>query len=409
MGTRVRSKRGSKSLLNEYYELRVDGGKAYVKSDSFGKIYSIDAIIFDCDGVLIDARRSYDEAIRRTIQHIFAQLTGCPLSLSTIPKEAIYNLRLSGGFNFDWDTTYVIALALFKNLPKRFQEAFSEAAKQIEAEEAIQRLTAASSKLSGRMPKDYFKKKGKTLREALIKITQSRPEDREAAERLILESAEREGCAEHLKDFINFLAYTSEAPRNIISVVFDTYFYGPEPFKELYGFESWLSVRNGLIEKERLIITEETLKALREMLGEGKLGLATGRSSLATKKTLGGLLNYFNSRGMVFLEDLKFKMGGSETLIKPYVKPQPYALLEAAAGLGDVRSVLYVGNSAEDYIMAKNANGVKKIFSFAGCYALQNSPGKMIKLFKDAEAAIIIPTVNDLPKVLEYVRGVRGG
>jgi len=396
-------------LLNEYHELSVDGGRAYVKSDSFEKIYSIDAIVFDCDGVLIDARRSYDEAIRRTIQHIFAQLTSCPLPLSTIPKEAIYNLRLSGGFNFDWDTTYVIALALFKNLPKRFQEAFSEAAKQIGAEEAIQRLTAASSKLSGKMPKNYFKQNGETLRGALIKFTESRPEGREAAERLILESAEREGCAEHLKDFINFLAYTSEAQRNVIAVVFDTYFYGAELFKELYGFESGLSVRNGLIEKERLIVTEETLKALTDMLGKGKLGLATGRSSLATKKTLRDLLNYFNIRGMVFLEDLKFKMGGSETLIKPYVKPQPYSLLEAAAGLGDVRSVLYVGNSAEDYIMARNANSVKGIFSFAGCYALQNSAGKIIKLFMDAGAAIIIPTVNDLPKVLEYVRGVRGG
>ena len=395
-------------MSNEYQELNLEGGRAYIRSDSFEKIKSLDAIIFDCDGVLIDTRRSYDEAIRRTVQHIFTNLTNIPLPLSTMPKEAIYNLRLSGGFNFDWDTTYIIALALFKNLPKRFQEAFSEAAKQIDAEEAIQRLKATSSKLSGRLPKDYFKKNGKMLRDALIKLTNSRPEDREAAERLILESAEREGCAEHLKDFIKFLAYTSEAPRNMISVIFDTYFYGPKLFKELYGFESGLRVRKGFIEKERLIVTEETLKALEEMIGEGRLGLATGRSSLATKNTLGDLLNYFNSKGMVFLEDLKYKMGG-ESLIKPYVKPQPYSLLEAAAGIGDVNSVLYVGNSSEDYVMTENANNVKRIFLFAGCYALQKTPNKMIKLFKGAEAAIIVPTVNDLPKVIEYVRGVRGG
>jgi phosphoglycolate phosphatase-like HAD superfamily hydrolase len=395
-------------LPNEYRELSLDGGRAYIRSDSFEQIKSLDAIIFDCDGVLIDARRSYDEAIRRTVQHIFTNLTQTHLPLSIIPKEAIYNLRLSGGFNFDWDTTYVIALALFKSLPKRFQEAFSEATKQIDAEEAIQRLTAVSSKLSGGLPKDYFRENGKRLREALIKLTKSRPDDREVAERQILESAEQEGCAEHLKDFIRFLAYDSEAPRNIISIVFDSYFYGSKFFKELYGFESGLRVKNGLIEKEKLIVAEETLKALEEMLGEGRLGLATGRSSLATKKTLGDLLNYFNSRGMVFLEDLKYKMGG-ESQIKPYVKPQPYSLLEAASGLGEVKSVLYVGNSSEDYIMTKNANCVKSIFLFAGCYALQNTPSKVIKLFKSAEAAIIIPTVNDLPKVLEYVRGVGGG
>ena len=396
-------------MPNEYQELDIEGGRAYIRSDSLEQIKSLDAIIFDCDGVLIDARRSYDEAIRRSVQHIFTNLTHTPLPLNTIPKEAIYNLRLSGGFNFDWNTAYVIALALFKSLPKRFQEAFSEATKQVNAEEAIQRLTAASSKLSGRLPKDYFRENGKRLRETLLKLTESKPEDREVAERLILESAEQEGCAENLKDFIRFLAYTSEAPRNIISIVFDTYFYGSKLFKELYGFESGLRVENGLIEKEKRIVTAETLKALEEMLGEGRLGLATGRSSLATKKTLGDLFNYFNSSGMVFLEDLKYKMGGSESLIKPYVKPQPYSLLEAASGLGDARSVLYVGNSSEDYLMTKNANSVKRIFLFAGCYALQNTPSKMIKLFKEAEAVIIIPKVNDLPKVLEYVRGVRGG
>jgi len=395
-------------LPNKYQELNLEGGRAYIRSDSFEQIKSLDAVIFDCDGVLIDTRTSYDEAIRRTVQHIFRNLTSNPLPLNTIPKQAIYNLRLSGGFNFDWDTTYVIALTLFKNLPKRFQEAFSEATKQIDAEEATERLTAASSKLSGRLSREYFKENGKRLREALIKLTQSRPRDREVAERLILESAEREGCAKHLKDFIKFLAYTSEAPHNMISVLFDTYFYGPTLFKELYGFESGVKVRKGLIEKERLIVTEETLKALEEMLGEGRLGLATGRSSLATKKTLGDLLNYFNSKGMVFIEDLKYKMGG-ESLIKPYVKPQPYSLLEAAAGIGDVKSVLYVGNSSEDYIMVRNANSVKRMFLFAGCYALQRRPSKMIKLFKDAEAVIIIPTVNDLPKILGYVRGVRGG
>lgn len=409
MGMRVRSKRGSGRVLKGYEEIRLEGGRGYIRLDSFEKIKSVDAIVFDCDGVLIDARNSYDAAIRRTVQHIFEKLTGCVFPISIVPKRVIYNLRLSGGFNFDWDTTYVIALMLFKKLPKRFQEAFSEAAQNIEAETAVQRLIAVSSELGGKLPEDYFRKDGEGLMKSLMELIQSRLADREAAEKLLLESAEREGGARYLKDFIRFLAYPSEAQRSIISVVFDAYFYGSEHFKTLYGFESGLGVKRGLIEREKRIVAEETLKALRDMLGEGRLGLATGRGSLAAKKTLGNLLDYFNSRGMVFLEDLKYKMGGNDSLIRPYVKPQPYSLLEAAAGIGDVNSVLYIGNSAEDYILTRNANCVKRIFLFAGCYALQNSPSKMVKLFKDAEADLIIPTVNDLPKVFEYVRGVRGG
>ena len=402
MLTRGQSKKG---LLSRYEELRTDGGSAYIKLDSVEKIKSVDAIVFDCDGVLIDARYSYDAAIRRTLQHIFETLTGCRFPMSIIPKRVIYNLRLSGGFNFDWDTTYVTALMVFKHLPKQFQEAFSAASQQADGRTAVQRLLAVSSNLMDGLPKDYFQNNSERLRAKLLKISESRLADRDAAERLLLYSAEREGSAQYLRDFIKFLAYPSEASQSIISVVFDTYFYGSEFFRELYGFESELRVERGLIEMEKCIVKEETLKALRYMLGEGRMGLATGRGSLAAKKTLRDLLSYFSSRGMVFLEDLKYKMGGKDSSIKPYVKPQPYSLLEATAGIGDAKSVLYVGNSAEDYMLTEKANQIKRIFLFAGCYALQDGSSKMIRLFKDADAAMIIPTVNDLPKVLGYVKG----
>jgi len=401
MLTRSQSKKG---LLNEYKEIEAEGGSVYIRLDSFERIKAVDAIVFDCDGVLIDARFSYDAAIRRTLQHIFETLTGCRFPISIIPKKVIYNLRLSGGFNFDWDTTYVTALMVFKHLPKQFQKAFSAASKQEEGKTAVQRLLAASSVLLGKLPKDYFRINGVRLRAKLLKISKSRITDREAAERLLLDSAEKEGSAQYLRDFIRFLAYTSEASQSIISVVFDTYFYGSELFRELYGFESELRVERGLIEMEKCIVKEETLKGLRDMLGEGRMGLATGRGSLAAKKTLGDLLSYFNHKAMVFLEDLKYKMGWNEALIKPYVKPQPYSLLEATAGIGDAKNVLYVGNSAEDYILTERANQIKRVFLFTGCYALQNGRNKTIKLFKEAKADMIIPTVNDLPRVLEYIK-----
>lgn len=66
--------------------------------------------------------------------------------------------------------------------------------------------------------------------------------------------------------------------------------------------------------------------------------------------------------------------------------------------------MLYVGNSAEDYILTERANQIKRVFLFTGCYALQNGRNKMIKLFKEAKADMIIPTVNDLPKVLGYIK-----
>lgn len=402
MGMRARSRSGYRGLLNSYKELWVDNGRAYLKLESLEALKAIDAIVFDCDGVLIDARCSYDATIRKSVQIIFELLTGCKVPLSIIPTNAIYNLRLSGGFNFDWDTTYVITLALFANLPKDFQRAFSEAIKRTEGNTAVQRLLSASSILQGRLPKNYFKKESKTIRERLIQFTERKIADRDAAEDLLLHLAERENYLQHLKDFMGFLSYRSEAQQSIISVVFDECFYGAELFRELYGFEGELGIEHGLIEKEELIVTADTLESLTNIIGEGKLGLATGRGSLAAKKTLGKLLNYF--KASVFLEDLKYKMGGRDDLIRPYVKPEPYSLLEAAAGIGAKRAVLYVGNSSEDFILVDKANKVKRMFLFAGCYAHQNNKSRMMNLFAEAKADIILPTVNDLPTIIGAIK-----
>ncbi|MEM3427496.1 MAG: hypothetical protein QW212_04410, partial [Nitrososphaerales archaeon] len=325
-----------------------------------------------------------------------------------IPIDVIYNLRLSGGFNFDWDSTYVITLMLFTSLPKDFQKAFSEVAQRLEGKTATQRLVSASSTLRGKLPKDYFQREGSKIKQKLKQLTKTKIADKDAAVGLLLQLAEREGYLQHLRDFIRFLNYPSEAKQSIISTVFDEFFYGAELFKQIYGFKGELGVKHGLIEKEERIVSLETLKALTEMLGEGRLGLATGRGSLAAKKTLGEALNYFNSKAMVFLEDLKYKMGGRDDLIRPYVKPEPYSLLEAVASISGTNAVLYVGNSSEDFILVNKANKVKNIFLFAGCYALQNHSGKMLNLFAEAKAEMILPTVNALPKVLKVIKGEQG-
>ncbi|MEM4201343.1 MAG: hypothetical protein QXR91_07335 [Nitrososphaerales archaeon] len=408
MGTRYQSRRELRGLLDAYKELRVDGDGAYIRLSSLENLKAVDAIVFDCDGVLIDARRSYDAAIRKSIQHIFTSLTGCRMPLSIIPIDVIYNLRLSGGFNFDWDSTYVITLMLFTSLPKDFQKAFSEVAQRLEGKTATQRLVSASSTLRGKLPKDYFQREGSKIKQKLKQLTETKIADKDAAVGLLLQLAEREGYLQHLRDFIRFLNYPSEAKQSIISTVFDEFFYGAELFKQIYGFKGELGVKHGLIEKEERIVSLETLKALTEMLGEGRLGLATGRGSLAAKKTLGEALNYFNSKAMVFLEDLKYKMGGRDDLIRPYVKPEPYSLLEAVASIGGTNAVLYVGNSSEDFILVNKANKVKNIFLFAGCYALQNHSGKMLNLFAEAKAEMILPTVNALPKVLKVIKGEQG-
>lgn len=79
---------------------------------------TIDSIIFDIDGTLIDVSRSYREAIRRTAGDFLGRI------VSQLEIDAV---KAQPGFNNDWDATY----ALVSNRPNppahqivktRFQE-----------------------------------------------------------------------------------------------------------------------------------------------------------------------------------------------------------------------------------------------------------------------------------------------
>jgi len=58
----------------------------------------IDLVVFDVDGVLVDARQSYDAAARRTVEHFLG-----PRSGGWLTDAEMAALRAVGGFNDEWD------------------------------------------------------------------------------------------------------------------------------------------------------------------------------------------------------------------------------------------------------------------------------------------------------------------
>lgn len=60
---------------------------------------SLDAVLFDMDGVLVDVSRSYRRAIEETVEHF----TGRDIGPNTIQRYKNY-----GGFNDDWKLTHAI-------------------------------------------------------------------------------------------------------------------------------------------------------------------------------------------------------------------------------------------------------------------------------------------------------------
>ena len=76
------------------------------------KYFNIDCIIFDIDGVLIDVTKSYNEAIKNTVQFVVGNMIKRDNLKDLVTDKIILKFRQTGGFNNDIDTSYAISLAL---------------------------------------------------------------------------------------------------------------------------------------------------------------------------------------------------------------------------------------------------------------------------------------------------------
>ena len=62
---------------------------------------NVDAVVLDVDGVLVDVADSYRRAVVESVDHVYGD---------SLAREAIQRFKDAGGFNNDWDVTYVVAL-----------------------------------------------------------------------------------------------------------------------------------------------------------------------------------------------------------------------------------------------------------------------------------------------------------
>ncbi|HET9774173.1 MAG TPA: hypothetical protein VFP25_04220, partial [Nitrososphaeraceae archaeon] len=86
----------------------------FISSNTKYNNIRVTSIIVDIDGVLIDVRRSYNEAIKKTTRFITNHLKTYG-SKNIVSDNIISRFRQSGGFNNDTDTSYAITLTLLLN------------------------------------------------------------------------------------------------------------------------------------------------------------------------------------------------------------------------------------------------------------------------------------------------------
>lgn len=305
-----------------------------------------DCALFDIDGVLVDIRKSYNEAIKKTVDFVLVQ-SGIKMR-NIVTDKLILKFRQSGGFNNDTDTSYAIALAVFL------------------ASSQQKKITVSG------------------VRSFLLQVARN-------ADETGIESVEGFLAKKYdISKIKEMLAYPASVKDSYIGRVFDELFYGPKLFKKQNGLvPKYCTDTRPLIENDKLTVNKKTMKLLHEKF-DGRLAIVSGRSRLAAEYSLNSMMQYFDIDACVFLEDEK----------REYAKPNPYAAKKAMKAM-DAKNAVYCGDSSEDMLMARRAQEETGLpIAFVGIYGYSPEPTKTRALLIEEGAEAVVKNVDLLPKLL---------
>ncbi|MDC0387857.1 HAD-IA family hydrolase [Nitrosopumilus sp.] len=312
--------------------------KGIYVDDSFDPT-TLDSIIFDCDGVLVDITNSYDQTIIKTAKYVLETLAKINDSIQ-IDFKIIDGFKSTGGFNDEVDLTYAAILSI-----------------------------VAAKKL----------KKDQTEFINLV-INNSDSTGIKSVETFIKNQVD-------ISEIIEQLSYPGSHKDNILYQIFDQLFYGPELYSKLFQNTSKFS-ESGLIEND-VIIFNNVLADKLENKFHKQISMVTGRGKASVKYSLKNLLEKFDLQNSMFLEDEPRELA----------KPNPQSLVNSITGMNS-KSCLYVGDSMEDFIMAKKATILGNKTTFCGIIGTSKNPEEKLQLFEQNEAILVLDSINLLPKVL---------
>ena len=342
----------------------------------------MDSMVFDCDGVLIDTKGSYDAAITYTADSLIRRMFGVSLPWKENTGPLVQGLRNTGMFNNDWDVVYGLALYASCSLPAKYRNMRSIGSEGGRGEldrpskgEASKTFTGARL-MVGRLARSSDAKVNRKAAEAVWKTI---PKDELA-------------LCERVREY---LGYPGNPPSSLLASLFDEVYHGGNLYRKMYGLEPRYHRGKGFIERDRVIIRKSDLDSLSEEV-DGRLAVATGRPKLAAEYSLGKLISYFRLGASVFIGDGDIRPTPEAESFK---KPSGKSLLWAKEKFGSKR-LLYIGDSAEDLQMVTNARRSTDGFVFAGIYASSYEPAEQVSFFKREGAELILPSVRSMAMVM---------
>ena len=311
----------------------------YIDNSDTDVLNEIDAVIFDCDGVLIDVSKSYDLVILKTTQYALENFAKINDAID-VDFKIIDGFKSTGGFNDEVDLTYAAIISLV-------------AAKKLEKDQTSFIF-------------DVIKNADSSGIRSVEKYLETQVD---------------------ISDIKKQLSYPGVHHENPLYQIFDQLFYGPELYQKLFKNSSKFS-ESGLIEQDDVILNNSLIEKLQKKF-DSKIAIVTGRGKESISYSLKTLLEKFDLKNSVFLEDESRELA----------KPNPQPLLDSIKGMNSVLT-LFVGDSMEDFIMAKKATNLGSKTIFCGIIGTSKTPQEKLELFNRNEAILVLDSINLIPNIL---------
>lgn len=167
---------------------------------------------------------------------------------------------------------------------------------------------------------------------------------------------------------------------------FDQIFYGPQLYREIFGEPCQFDA--AMIDGDNILVTKSTLDAISARFGK-KIAIVSGRGYRSASYSLGGLVEYFDVPSSAFLEDMP----------RHLAKPNPKPLVDAIASMGS-SGCIYVGDSMEDCMMARDARAQGYDVGFFGIVGASKNPQNRRRMFEGMGVDTILDSVHEIPKIL---------